>query len=96
MLGRSTNLVYDEDGRLIKIRDFSGREFLYDYDALGLLERVQTPPVATFENGESDAKGQTWLSLTWGDADSDGYAEEVTSQVWGAGGRITLWTYPAE
>ncbi|NJL27050.1 MAG: RHS repeat protein, partial [Thermoanaerobaculia bacterium] len=33
----------------------------------------------------TDAKNQTWLELTYTDADSDGRAQEVTSQRWGAG-----------
>ncbi len=93
--GREFLYDYDALGRLERVRTPP----VVTIERQGVAERLETLYSYKLPEGDlaqqlnqrnncfttTEAKGQTWLSLTWGDADNDGYAEEVTNQVWGAG-----------
>ena len=65
-LGRQTDLLFDEDGRLEKVSDFSGREIEYAYyqdgeegGCPGDLKSVRSPLVTGTPNGNDYPEGKT-------------------------------------
>jgi YD repeat-containing protein len=86
---RRVQYAYDGDGRLIEVTSPTASSFggglvtAYTYDAApaGTLAEILTGRDQL--DTVTDPRGNTWLDLTWTDADSDGRSEEVTTQQWG-------------
>lgn len=75
-VGRVTNFYYYEcganDGRLSKIRDFSGREVVYTYSEQGDLTEVRSPLVTGTPNGNDFPSGKiTKYAYSTGYADNN-------------------------
>jgi YD repeat-containing protein len=92
--GRKVKYGYDEKGRLAEVTSPAVTVGISAFPA-GLTTHYaySTPAgeLTPYLNGRdnlasiTDPRGNTWLELTYSDADGDGRADEVTSQHWGAG-----------
>ncbi|NJL27416.1 MAG: hypothetical protein HC897_05730, partial [Thermoanaerobaculia bacterium] len=93
--GREFTYGYDTAGRLITVETPPVKTIESPLTAEPLITRYAYAIPAGSDTEKlhqrddlisiTDAKNQTWLELTYTDIDSDGRAQEVTSQRWGAG-----------
>jgi RHS repeat-associated protein len=102
--GRTVIFSYDGDGRLDAVRgpvvtvgetpfpDGLRQQYTYQNPTGDdLAERLSAGDNLI---GCTDPKGQTWLTVTYGDADGDGRGEEVTGQGWGGHGLTLAYDFP--
>lgn len=102
LTGRYLQFYYDNNGRVTNATDFTGRSWIYQYDAggLGTLTSVTTPPASGFPSGLTTTYGYSPTNGHWLQAVTDQSGNALLTNSCDAQGRIiqqfwgaATWSY---